>query len=241
MYKVILECSFDSNDPTSNSIVFMGRKKLDRFAQNEQNYNVVEDGKPFYAHCKGKWQEEHFKNTNPLVLELACGRGEYSVGLAEQYPQKNFVGVDIKGARIWKGSTIAIEKGLENVAFLRTYIQNLEQFFENKEVFEIWIIHPDPRPKEADARRRLTHPRFFAMYKNLLQKDGWLHFKTDNTGLFDYTLEILQEQKIKNFSYTYDLHNSEFAKDHFGIKTKYEIAFEEKGEKIKYLKFQFEE
>ncbi len=217
----------------------MGRKKLERFAQNAANYNVVEDGKEFYGNSKGKWQSEHFKNTNPIVLELACGRGEYAVGMAEVFPDKNFIGVDIKGARIWKGSSIAIEKGLTNVAFLRTYIQNLETFFAEKEVSEIWIIHPDPRPKEADARRRLTHPRFLEMYKRLLLKEGWLHLKTDNTGLFDYTLEVLQETAIKNLVYTYDLNNSEWASEHFGIKTKYEIAFEQKGETIKYLKFQF--
>lgn len=217
----------------------MGRKKLERFAQNAANYNVIEDGKEFYGNSKGKWQSGHFKNTNPIVLELACGRGEYAVGMAEVFPNKNFIGVDIKGARIWKGSSVAIEKGLINVAFLRTYIQNLETFFAEKEVSEIWIIHPDPRPKEADARRRLTHPRFLEMYKRLLQKEGWLHLKTDNTGLFDYTLEVLQEMAIKNLVYTYDLNNSEWASEHFGIKTKYEIAFEQKGETIKYLKFQF--
>ncbi|GAB4125846.1 MAG: tRNA (guanosine(46)-N7)-methyltransferase TrmB [Raineya sp.] len=217
----------------------VGRKKLERFAQNASNYNVIEAGKEFYQNSKGKWQSEHFKNTNPIVLELACGRGEYSVGMAEVFANKNFIGVDIKGARIWKGSTLALEKGLHNVAFLRTYIQNLEEFFAEKEIAEIWIIHPDPRPKEADARRRLTHPRFLAMYRKLLQKDAYLHLKTDNTGLFDYTLEVLKDFPIKNLVYTYDLNNSPWAEEHFGIKTKYELAFEEKGETIKYMKFQF--
>lgn len=217
----------------------MGRKKLERFAQNTANYNVIEEGKEFYRNCKGKWQAEHFKNNHPIVLELACGRGEYSVGMAEIFPEKNFIGVDIKGARIWKGSTTAIAKNLQNVAFLRTYIQNLEDFFAPKEVSEIWIIHPDPRPKESDARRRLTHPRFLEMYRNLLQKDGYVHLKTDNTGLFEYSLEVLKNYPIQNLVYTYDLYQSEWASEHFGIRTKYEITFEEKGEKIKYLKFQF--
>lgn len=219
----------------------MGRKKLERFAQNATNYNVIEDGKDFYKNSKGKWNAEHFKNPNPIVLELACGRGEYTVGMAEIFPDKNFIGVDIKGARIWKGSTVSLEKGLTNVAFLRTYIQNLEDFFAEKEITEIWIIHPDPRPKEADARRRLTHPRFLEMYKRLLQKDAYVYFKTDNTDLFDYTLEVLQEMPIRNLVYTYDLNNSEWAQEHFGIKTKYEIAFEGKGETIKYMKFRFSE
>jgi tRNA (guanine-N7-)-methyltransferase len=217
----------------------MGRKKLERFAQNNANQNVIQEGKDFFRNCKGKWHSEYFQNNNPIVLELACGRGEYSVGLAEIFPEKNFIGVDIKGARLWKGSTLAIEKGLRNVAFLRTYIQNLEDFFAEKEVSEIWLIHPDPRPKEADARRRLTHPRFLEMYKKLLQKDSFVHLKTDNTGLFEYTLEVLKDFSIKNLVYTYDLNSSELASEHFGIKTKYEMAFEEKGEKIKYLKFQF--
>jgi len=222
-------------------LLLVGRKKLERFAQNTANYNVVEDGKEFYKNSKGKWHSVYFKNSNPIVLELACGRGEYSVGMAEVFANKNFIGVDIKGARIWKGSTVAIEKGLHNVAFLRAYIQNLEEFFEEKEVAEIWIIHPDPRPKEADARRRLTHPRFLEIYKRLLQKDAYLHFKTDNTALFDYTLELLQDIHVKNLVYTYDLNHSEWASEHLGIKTKYEITFEEKGETIKYMKFQFSE
>ncbi|GIV30190.1 MAG: tRNA (guanine-N(7)-)-methyltransferase [Bacteroidia bacterium] len=221
------------------NIETMGRKKLERFAQNQQSWNVVEAGKPFYEACKGKWHSDFFKNTNPIVLELACGRGEYSVGMAKVFPNKNFIGVDIKGSRLWKGSQEAMKENLNNVGFLRTYIQNLENFFAPQEVAEIWLIHPDPRPKEADARRRLTHPRFLQMYRNLLQKEGWLHLKTDNTGLFEYTLEVLQEQKIKNLHFTKDLYASEYAEEHFGIKTKYELLFEQEGEKIKYLKFQF--
>lgn len=217
----------------------MGRKKLERFAQNQQSWNVIEAGKPFYEVCKGKWHSDFFKNQNPIVLELACGRGEYSVGMAKVFPNKNFIGVDIKGSRLWKGSQEALKENLLNVAFLRTYIQNLEKFFAPQEVAEVWLIHPDPRPKEADARRRLTHPRFLEMYRNLLQKEGWVHLKTDNTGLFEYTLEVLREQQIKNLHFTYDLYASEYAAEHFGIKTKYEQIFEQEGEKIKYLKFQF--
>lgn len=217
----------------------MARKKLIRFAQNQQSWNVIEAGKPFYESCKGKWNSDFFKNSNPIVLELGCGRGEYTVGMAKIFPNKNFIGVDIKGARLWKGSQEALQAGLQNVGFLRTYIQNLENFFAPQEVAEIWLIHPDPRPKEADARRRLTHPRFLQMYRNLLKQEGWVHLKTDSTTLFEYTLEVLKEQKIKNLHYTYDLYASTYAAEHFGIKTKYEILFEQEGEKIKYLKFQF--
>ncbi|MGD1843316.1 MAG: tRNA (guanosine(46)-N7)-methyltransferase TrmB [Thermonemataceae bacterium] len=219
----------------------MGRKKLVRFTDNALQHNVIEEGKPFFENCKGNWQAEHFGNTNPLVLELACGRGEYTVGLAAIYPEKNFIGVDIKGARIWKGSSIALEQGLTNVAFLRTYIQNLDHFFSPNEIQSIWIIHPDPRPRNKDAKRRLTHPRFLAMYKQLLSADGYVHLKTDNSGLFDYTLEVLQKQPIKNLTFTRDLYSSLLAAAHHGIKTKYEKAFEAKGFTINYLKFQFQE
>lgn len=219
----------------------MGRKKLERFIQIQENYNVVEEGKPFYTDAIGKWNTEHFKNSLPIVLELACGRGEYSVGMGEIFPEKNFIGIDIKGSRIWTGSNLAIEKKLANIAFLRTYIQNLDRFFACSEVSEIWIIHPDPRPKGADARRRLTHPRFLKMYQNILQKNGWLHLRTDNTELFEYSLEVLEQIPIRNLQFTYDLYQSEFLGSHHGIRTKYQEVFEQEGEKIKYLKFQFAE
>ncbi|MEM8896160.1 MAG: tRNA (guanosine(46)-N7)-methyltransferase TrmB [Bacteroidota bacterium] len=216
------------------------RKKLQRFADNAASYNVIELGKPNYDTIKGKWKE-HFKNDHPLVVELGCGRGEYTVGLAERYPEKNFIGVDIKGARIWVGSTYAQSEGLDNAAFLRTKVQQIDTFFAPDEVSEIWITFPDPRPRDRDEKRRLTYPGLMSIYRSLLKTDGWVKFKTDNTDLFNYTLEMIYAGRIKveNLAYTHDLYTSGYQDEHFGLKTKYEGIFTEKGEKIKYMKFQF--
>lgn len=217
------------------------RTKLRRFAEIKENTNVLEEGKEMFTEIKGKWNECFFHNDNDIVVELGCGRGEYTVGLAEHFPDKNFVGMDIKGERIWKGSTSAIEKGLSNVGFLRTIIQLMENFFVEDEIAEIWVTFPDPRPKERDIKRRLTSPRFMRMYEKLLKKDGWVKFKTDNTALFDYTLnEVLPTMKIKDLVYTKNLYSSDLHQEHFSIKTKYEKLFYDKGENIKYLKFKFD-
>lgn len=218
----------------------MSRKKLVRFKANEENPNVIQAGKPIFEEIKGNWKEHQFKNENPLVVELACGRGEFTVGLARVFPNQNFIGVDIKGSRIWKGSSTATSEGLLNVAFLRTQIQQLDKFFATGEIDELWITFPDPFPRDGDEKRRLTSPRFLDMYKPLIQEGGVVHFKTDNTGLFDYTLDLLRTREdIKLIGFTHDFYLSEWRDDHFGIKTRYEKIFTEKGEKIKYLKFQF--
>ena len=218
----------------------MGRNKLERFRQNEINRNVIQPGKDIFNQIKGNWNKEHFNNGQPLVVELACGRGEFTVGLARQYPESNFVGVDIKGSRIWKGSTIAIAEGLENVAFLRSQIEQLDEFFAEGEIDELWITFPDPRPREGDEKKRLTSPRFLEMYKPLIKKGGIVHFKTDNTGLFNYTLEVLQDlQETEILAYTHDFYLSQYKDDHFGIQTRYEKMFSDQGEKIKYCKFRF--
>jgi len=218
----------------------MSRKKLQRFKENEENRNVVQQGKEIFEKIKGNWNSVQFLNRNPIVVELACGRGEFTVGLARQYPEKNFIGVDIKGSRIWKGSTIAIAEGLDNVAFLRTQIQVLDKFFEKGEISELWITFPDPFPRDGDEKRRLTSPRFLDMYKPLINEEGVVHFKTDNTGLFDYTLEVVrQREDCETILHTHDFYASPWKDEHHGIKTKYEKIFSEKGEKIKYLKFQF--
>jgi tRNA (guanine-N7-)-methyltransferase len=214
----------------------MGRKKLIRFAENEIAYNVIEASKPLYKTIKGNWHHQFFKNNNPITLELACGRGEYTVGLARHHAQRNFIGVDLKGNRLWKGSSEAIAENLQNVGFLRTQIQNLETFFAPEEVNEIWILFPDPRPKEADRRRRLTAPRFLEMYQRLMPKGGWLHLKTDNEGFFDFSLLQLSKFPTKNLTFTKDLYNSDLLTEHYGITTKYEKIFTDKGFKINYLK-----
>jgi tRNA (guanine-N7-)-methyltransferase len=145
----------------------MSRKKLERFRSNTESANVIESGKEIYTNIKGKWRA-FFGNANELVLEVGCGRGEYTTGLAALYPHKNFIGTDIKGSRIWKGSTVANQSNMNHVAFLRTMIQNLEDFFEEGELDEIWITFPDPRPKDTEIRLRLTNERFLTMYKKIL-------------------------------------------------------------------------
>jgi len=207
---------------------------------NRNSEKVIEPGKSLYEDIKGKWRELQFKNENPIVLELACGRGEYTIGFARGKPDSNFIGIDIKGSRLWAGAKIADADNLRNAAFLRIQMHQLDDFFAPNEVDEIWIIHPDPRPKKRDIRRRLTNPRYLDQYKNILKPGAQLHLKTDNTLFFDYTLEVLHNRSdVFDLASTYDLDNSTFLPEHLGIKTRYELMFREEGEKIKYLKFRF--
>lgn len=216
----------------------MGRKKLKKFAANQQAPNLVEPGKDLYDTIKGRWNQELFAQAQPLVVELACGYGEYTTGLAEVFPEKNFVGVDIKGNRLWRGSTDALDKGLGNAAFLRTRIQNLGDFFAPGEVDEIWITFPDPRPRGRDVKRRLTYPRFLQVYFDVLKPGGIIHLKTDSDILFQYTLQVLTRvAKTRDFVFTFDLYSSPWAQEHKGIKTRYETLFTQLGEQIKYLRF----
>lgn len=216
------------------------KRKQERFREIEERSNVIEPSKEIFTVIKGKWQREYFKNNNPITLELACGRGEYTVGLAELFPDRNYIGVDIKGERIWKGSGIASEKGLVNVGFLRTQILLIENFFAEQETDEIWITFPDPRPRKRDIKRRLTNPRYINIFKSLLKPGGYIRLKTDNTGLFNYSLEeLLLRDDIADLQYTHDLYQSELRPECFDIKTRYEEEFASKGEKIKYLRFRF--
>ncbi|HEY3404816.1 MAG TPA: tRNA (guanosine(46)-N7)-methyltransferase TrmB [Ohtaekwangia sp.] len=216
------------------------KRKQERFRTIEERANVIEPSKPEYHQIKSKWGKDHFKNDNPITLELACGRGEYSVGLGKSFPDKNFIGIDIKGERLWKGSTLAMEQKLDNVAFLRTHILLVENFFDQAEVDEIWITFPDPRPKKRDIKRRLTNSRFLNMYKRIVKGGGYIRLKTDNTQLYEYTLEELQGRNdIFDLQFTPDLYTSELRAECFDIKTKYEEEFSAKGEKIKYLRFHF--
>lgn len=217
------------------------RKKLKRFAENAQRENIIEPGKPLFEQIKGNWHQLYFKNERPITVELGCGDGEYTVGLAGEDPTRNFIGVDLKGDRLHQGSTHAIENKLENVGFLRIQILKLDEFFEAGEVDEFWLTFPDPRPRKRDIRRRLSSLRFLELYKSLAKENAWFRFKTDNTPLFEYTLEVLENEfPVVDLEYTFDLYQSaELIKDHHGIKTKYEKIWTEKGEKIKYLKFRF--
>jgi len=216
------------------------KRKLERFKIIEERQNVVEPSKTLYTKIKGNWRSEHFRNENPITLELACGRGEYTVGLAALFPDRNYIGVDIKGERIWKGSTWALERNLPNAAFLRTEILYLETFFEPNEVDEIWLVHPDPRPKKRDIKRRLTSPRFLDMYKKLVKRGGFIRLRTDNTGLYEYTLETVQARSdVNDLVFTDDMYASPWRAECFDITTRYEEEFVAKGEKVKYIRFRF--
>lgn len=216
------------------------KRKLERFKVIESQPNVVEPSKEFYHSIKGNWNKDFFKNDNPITVELACGRGEYTIGLAKLFPERNYIGVDIKGERIWKGSTTATENNLTNAAFLRTMILLIENFFAEGEISEIWITFPDPRPRVRDIKRRLTSPRFLSIYKRLLKPGGYVRLKTDNTGLYEFTREELaQRNDIADLQFSDDVYNSALRPECFDIRTKYEQLFAAKGERIKYLRFRF--
>jgi len=186
---------------------------------------------------KGNWKKNFFKNENPLVLELGCGMGEYSVGLAEKFPEKNFLGIDIKGARIWQGASTALAKELNNVGFLRIRIDWIEKCFAKNEVDEIWITFPDPQLKKRRGRKRLTHPNFLKRYANILKKNAPIHLKTDSQFLHEFTLEIITGEKHILEDSTHDLYGSPIIREHMEIKTHYEKIYLEKGMPITYLRF----
>lgn len=216
--------------------------KLEKFADfgkfdNCFSFAFEEIGKGFAM--KGKWLETFFKNANPIVLELGCGRGEYTVGLGEANPQKNFIGLDVKSNRIWTGAKYAIDHHLKNIAFLRTRIDFIDHCFSPGEVDEIWITFPDPQPQKPRARKRLTNERFLDRYKKVIKPNGMIHLKTDSTSLYEYTLEVIAEQKHELIWHTNDLYNNcpEDRKELINIKTYYEKLFHGRGEDIKYISF----
>jgi tRNA (guanine-N7-)-methyltransferase len=218
----------------------MARQKLKRILDSEEKPNIVQPGKPEFNMVKGKWSDRIFQNDRPIILELGCGKGEYTVGLARQMPGSNFVGVDIKGPRIWVGADMAIQEGLENVRFLRAHIHNLDMFFGPEEVSEIWLPFPDPRMRLSDERRRLTGPRFLAMYRKILTAKGLIHLKTDNDPLYAYTLDLVHKLGLKDIEFTDNLYSSELLSDHMGIQTYFENKYLDKGLHVKYLKFRFD-
>jgi len=186
---------------------------------------------------KGKWKKDFFKNENPLVLELGSGMGEYSVGLAEKFPDKNFLGIDIKGARMWQGATESFEKEMKNVGFLRIRIDWIEQCFAANEVDEIWITFPDPQLKQNRRTKRLTHPNFLRRYRKILKKEGKIHLKTDSKFLYDFTLDVIAGENHILEDSTHDLYNSPQEREHMEIKTHYEQIYLKKGLPITYLRF----
>lgn len=213
----------------------VARQKLPRFIHNAEAINVIERGKELYTSIKGHWRRRYFNNDNPIVLELACGKGEYTIGLAKKFPDKNFIGIDIKGDRIARGSKKAIDAELKNVAFLRTPISYLEEFFIENEVDEIWLIHPDPQPRDKEEKKRLTNINYLNLYRKVLKPNGNFFFKTDNSGLFEYSLSTFVEAGYDIIRQTTDLYNSELLIEHHEIVTHYEKLFVERGFKINYL------
>lgn len=215
----------------------MGKDKLRRFAEVATFSNVVQldAGKPY----KGQWSKSFFKNDNPLVLELACGKGEYTVNLATMFSNKNFIGIDYKGNRIWRGAKTALEEGVTNVGFLRIQIETLLEYFAPGEVDEIWITFPDPQPQLSREKKRLTSDRFLEMYKAILKPGGFVNLKTDNDGLHAYTAEKIAEVCLNLHVKTEDLYQSEFADEVLSIKTYYEKKYLKDNKNINYLKFSF--
>ena len=213
----------------------MGRKaKLQKFSEIKEMPNVLE----FPKYVKGKWKADVFQNQQPVVLELACGKGEYTLSLAEMFPDKNFVGVDRKGNRIWSGAKKALEQ-FKNVRFLRVDIENLEEYFLQDEVDEIWITFPDPFLKDRKAKKRLTSPRFLNIYRKILKPGGRVHLKTDSIELFEYSLERLIEEKANVGEAKKDIYKEGDLYPVLNIKTYYEQIHLKEGKSINYLNFSF--
>ena len=218
----------------------MGKDKLKRFKEN-WNFQTSFNRKspiPRNDHeLKGKWKKDFFKNDNPIVLELGCGRGEYTINLAAKFPEKNFVGIDWKGARLWRGAKTAFEEKKTNVGFLRIQIQLIRFFFGPNEVDEIWITFPDPHPLQSGERKRLTSPRFLDYYRTFIVEDGIVNLKTDSKMLFDYTGEIVSSQNLEVLKKTEDVYNDFKDDEILNIKTTYENIWLKSGSKICYLQF----
>ncbi|MFV8226375.1 tRNA (guanosine(46)-N7)-methyltransferase TrmB [Christiangramia aquimixticola] len=221
----------------------MGSKnKLKRFKENEQFDNVIQPSREELTDnsfkLKGNWSKDFFKNDNPIVLELGCGKGEYTVELARQNPDKNFIGIDIKGARFWRGAKTALEEGLDNVAFIRTQIELIEHVFETNEVSEIWITFPDPQIKYKRTKHRLTNAEFLLRYKQVLKDGGLMHLKTDSEFMHGYTLGLLHGQGQEVLYAHHDIYKNEYSpKEVTGIQTFYEKQYLEKGKPITYIQF----
>lgn len=226
----------------------MSKPKLEKFSEVNSFPNVFQNfsfDKPTLINChqkevdlKGKWKSLIFGNNNPLVLELACGKGDYTVHLAEKYRDNNFIGIDVKGNRIWTGAKYALDQKLDNVAFVRTRIENLESFFDKDEVDEIWITFPDPFPKKSDAKKRLSSRRFLKIYKNIATKGSTIHFKTDNKPLFDYSIESVEEQGNSINKIVEDIYGKVSVDPILLIQTYYEKMHIADGRKIYYFNFQ---
>jgi len=211
----------------------MSRVKQARIDESITLDNVYSTGDK----VKNTWSKNVFDNSNPIVLELACGWGQYTLNLAEKHPEKNFIGVDKKGDRIWQGAKKALSEKRTNVAFIRTLIEKLEDFFAPEEISEIWITFPDPFPKPCKSEKRLTSERFIEIYKKILKKPGIIHLKTDNQKLFEYSLETIKRLNLKILELKEDVHSLNPLPEDLAIKTFYEEKFSKQGFPIKYVKF----
>lgn len=218
----------------------MAKNKLKKFNDLETFSHVIQpsiDELRSNFNLKGNWRKHFFKNDNPIVLELGCGKGEYTVGLAKNFPEKNYLGIDIKGARIWAGASQALEEKLINVGFLRIRIDWIEMCFNSNEVDEIWITFPDPQIKKNRTTKRLTHPIFLKKYNNILKSNSKIHLKTDSQFLHGFTLGVISGQNHTLEDSTEDLYNSVELRDCSKIQTFYENMFLNKGMPITYLRF----
>lgn len=210
----------------------MAQKKLYRFAQIKTFANVHE----YPENMQGKWHE-YFKNKNPITLELACGRGEYTIGLAQLYPKRNFIGVDVKGNRMYLGARKAMDLELNNAAFLRTQIEMLPQYFATSEVDEIWITFPDPQLRTSKAKKRLTHPRFLRLYQQILKTGGCIHLKTDSPDLYNFTRTVIEMYGCQLQMYSDDVSTDNLTVPELNIRTHYESLDIAQSKKIHYLRF----
>ena len=214
----------------------MSRRKTAKYNLALELDNVIQEPKNLFGVLQGKWKSDLFENENRLVLELGCGRGEYTNGLGKLFPEMNFVGIDVKGDRLAQGGRAARELELSNTAFLRIHMQEIEAHFAENEVDEIWITFPDPRLRDRDEKRRLTFHTFLNRYKRILKPGGTLHLKTDSLPFFEFSEESLASNGWETILKTNDLYNSEWNEDHYGIKTRFEQMFHEKGFSINYLR-----
>jgi tRNA (guanine-N7-)-methyltransferase len=210
----------------------MGHKKLVRFEAIKTFANVLEHPK----WMKGKWKE-YFKNNNPITLELACGKGEYAVGLGKLYPERNFIGIDIKGNRIWRGAKTALDAGLHNIAFVRTIIDQITDYFEKDEVSEIWITFPDPQLRLSKAKKRLTHPKFLRLYQQILIPNGLINLKTDSPDLYQFTKTVVNLFQLELLQDSDNVYSSPEISQELSIKTYYESLDIAKSNRIHYLQF----
>lgn len=210
----------------------MGQKKLIRFEAIKGFENVLE----YPQNMQGQWKD-FFKNEYPITLELACGKGEYAVGLGRIYPDRNFIGIDIKGNRIWRGAKTALDESLNNIAFIRSHIDKITDYFQNEEIAEIWITFPDPQLRVSRAKKRLTHPKFLRLYQQVLSKNGLIHLKTDSPDLYQFTLLVIQLYGLELVEYSDNIYAQPGIKPELLIKTHYEGLDIAQSNRIHYICF----